>query len=409
MHNDSVNMNKTQLEEFFSGLQSGLESYRNVRAKYNKRMAFDFNSVDFFWPGENKVSEILGFFIDPQQTHGQGDAFLRQFLLRDELEDARNIYDKEKKATLHLEHRTDEWRRVDIVIEIGNKGYFIGIENKVGTAADQFQQLAHYSGHLSNKAKRGYFLYYLTPSGNDPSEYSITEDELNKLRDSKNFATLSYENDIIDIFESFEHCCQADNVRAFIRDFNQHLKKRFTGEKFMSEANYIAQYIQDSPQRQNTAIDILYSQWSIWDQLYQGLRGDIFEEYSNDYEISMPETVGQFMNTSGTDLLVLSKSNWQSTSIRLRFNQKYARGLHVGIAKEQHNESLKAVREKFPEDSHNDFWVCFSFIKEYSDWYEFPEPWRKMIKASDEPCPLAEEMIEIVNKYAEALEALEKS
>jgi PD-(D/E)XK nuclease superfamily len=41
-----------------------------------------FNALDLFPINENATSSILAFLLDPRETHGQNDAFLRLFIRR---------------------------------------------------------------------------------------------------------------------------------------------------------------------------------------------------------------------------------------------------------------------------------------------------------------------------------------
>ncbi len=399
--------NVVLLEELFSGLQAGLASYRSVRSTYDKRMAFDFNSVDFFWPGENKVSEILGFFLSPNKSHGQGDAFLKKFLERDELKDALERYTG--SATVHIEYRIEKDRRIDIVIEIGKNDYFIGIENKVGTATDQRNQLFDYNQHLDKISRGHYFLYYLTPWGQEPSEYSLSEENRKTLTEKKRFGTLAYSEEIIDLFEDFEHCCEADNVRAFIRDFNQHLKKRFRGEKFMSESNYILEFLQGSSKRQNTALDIINARWDFWNELYQGLRKDILEYCKlNGYKIEMDETINTIItNTSCVTFISVSLPNWKKTFIEFQFGNTRGRDIFYGISHRNHEGKLDSIKNSGIElIQRHEWWVTNERWKNYHDWESTDAPWRKMIKNGIETCPLANEIFKIIEKYMDALGTL---
>jgi len=240
-----------QLSSFFEGLDTSLKAYREVRKSFDRKIAFDFNSVDFFSPGEKKVSEILAFFLNPDATHGQGDTFLLCFFNTLDPK-AKKAYNASKSVQVELEHRTDINRRIDITIRIGDDNYWVGIENKVGTAADQAQQIAHYSEYLRQQSKsetsdNNFTLFYLTPGGHNPSEHSISTDQRKSLEDTETLKNLNYSNDIIGLFENFEQKCEADNVRAFIRDFNKHLKQRFKGEFQMTENLIIKDYVKDNP------------------------------------------------------------------------------------------------------------------------------------------------------------------
>lgn len=405
----NIYSDKAKLESLFSGLKSGLDAYKSIRGIYNEKMAFDFNSLDFFRPGENKISELLGFYLNPKQTHGQGDSFLRALLQRKDLGDAYNLYRGE--AQVYLEFATDEKRRIDIVIEIGDGDFYIGIENKVGTACDQFNQLSDYSTYLHNISKQNYFLFYLTPSGHEPSEYSLREEELNDLKKNNKFSTLSYEDDIIELFTIFESVCKADNVRAFTRDLNQHLKKRFRGEKFMNESNYITSFLEGSPEHQNTALDVVYSQWTILEQLYQGLKFDLSSHYSGQYKIKMPETVQDAIKgNKHINLISLSKPDWKHTNVEFQFGNTFGKGIFHGISHQHHNGKLAAVENEQIQllEPPHEWWVTQKIWENYQDWYDSGDPWRKMIKHRNESSALFQEMSEIIDGYFKALENVEQ-
>ena len=220
-----IQSEEMKLERLFRGLQAGLDSLRVVRALYNERVAFEFNSIKFFCPNENKMSEILAFFLDPAETHGQKTAFLNQFLEKFELVAAAKLVENGHKVKVTTEAPTEERRRIDITIEIGRGDYMIGIENKIW-AADQPKQLSDYSAHLKqltgHTKEDGYTLFYLSPDGHSPSEGSLSKEEQVSLKNKQQLRIISYGDDIIKLLDNFESVCKADNVRAFIRDFRQY-------------------------------------------------------------------------------------------------------------------------------------------------------------------------------------------
>lgn len=104
------------------------------------------------------------------------------------------------KNVLHVDHRIDsmaeaelevvidDQRRVDIVIRNGNNVY--PIEVKIG-ACDQKAQLYDYYSHYFKDSPDG-IIYYLTPTGWDPSEASIkSEDDTRRLQE-KNIQKRSF-------------------------------------------------------------------------------------------------------------------------------------------------------------------------------------------------------------------------
>jgi hypothetical protein len=240
---------KEFFNDFFHGLDAGLKSLKEIRAVYDERVAFDFSSVRFFWPNENKISEILAFFLDPNKNHGQKLAFLRAFLEHVNLPDAIELLDKKKKVSVILEDSTEEKRRIDITVKIGDDFTF-AIENKIyDWTQDQDKQLEAYDRHLNETGKK-YVLYYLTPNGHEPPTTSIDKELLQKRKDSGNFKCISYSGDrgIIEVLSKFELVCRADNVRAFIKDFQQYLKWQYTGEVTMDEQKFVNEYVEKNPQ-----------------------------------------------------------------------------------------------------------------------------------------------------------------
>jgi len=73
-------MEEKNIVAYFSGLSATIKSVKEVQKLYNHQLAFNFNSLNFLRPGENKYSEILAFFLNPKEVHGQGNIFLKLFL-----------------------------------------------------------------------------------------------------------------------------------------------------------------------------------------------------------------------------------------------------------------------------------------------------------------------------------------
>ena len=224
-------MNEKQVQEefltkFFHALQAGLDGLQTVRAAYDKRIAFSFSAMNFFDPDENKISEILAFFLNPTKFHGQKEVFLKVFLEAFCLTDALGLL-ATQMPIVERETRIDGDRRIDITIRFKSE-YLIGIENKIG-AADQPMQLFDYHKWLEKESNDRYTLFYLTRDGRNASSGSIDEKVAAKLTTSGKLQCVSYANHIIRLFEDFEKVCAADNVRAFIRDFTQYLKQRYIG------------------------------------------------------------------------------------------------------------------------------------------------------------------------------------
>lgn len=216
-----VNIN--EVEKLLQEANAKIEAFEEFKEAYNKQLAFDFNFLKFFRLHENKVSEILAFFLNKNKSHGQGDIFLREFLNYFGINDDKV---ENLSTTIQLEESTNENRRIDIYIEIG--GFVIAIENKIW-AVDQNKQLADYSKYLQGKNGEKFLLLYLTPYGKSPDESSISEENKAELTQNNQYREISYRNDIIPLIEKWIGVCEADNVSYFLKEFKKHLDIRFNG------------------------------------------------------------------------------------------------------------------------------------------------------------------------------------
>ncbi len=226
---------------FFEGLDAGLKSLREVRAVYDEQVAFEFNSTRFFGPNENKTSEILAFFLSPNECHGQKATFLNLFVNQFKIQVPPILFEDLKTIKVTCEDPTPERRRIDITIVFGDSDYVIGIENKFGRAADGRNQLKDYAEDLRRRTSsdKKWTLFYLTPNRENPSGDSIDETRRDELVKSENLRMISYHRDIIELLGRFELACKAESVRAFLKDFRQYLKQRYLGETVMGETEFV--------------------------------------------------------------------------------------------------------------------------------------------------------------------------
>lgn len=243
------------LENYFEILQTKFKLTKDYRKAYGKVLSPDFNSFNFWWLDENKVSDILAFFLDPDQGHAQGNIFLKKFSEIFNLKWDINM--SSIKVTVTREYITDEKRRIDIVIDFNKGEYLIGIENKIyETTEDQVNQLKHYSDFLNSKSKGCYCLLYLAPRNKKIAEHSIPNDQMEVLIQNGKLKKISYEEDIIECVHTFAINSESERVRAFLLDFERELKQRFIGEKFMDEHDLIVDFANSNIQNLETTLKI---------------------------------------------------------------------------------------------------------------------------------------------------------
>ncbi len=127
-----------------------------------------FNVFDtLVYSDEKKHSAFIAMLLDPQESHGQKDKFLKMFLAV--VGDTTEINTKTSEVYTEFPIDNNEGR-IDIFIEDKKGKKAIAIENKIW-AKDQPKQLKRYDTFLKNNYEI-YALYYLTLDGKEASEYS---------------------------------------------------------------------------------------------------------------------------------------------------------------------------------------------------------------------------------------------
>lgn len=248
-----MTQNIAHIETLFREVKFKNELQSKLDNVYRKALLLDFNSLDFVKWNENKVSEIIAFFLDPHESHGQGDLYLRMFVEYFELS---FYYSDESKIQVILEESTDNNRRVDIVISYDNFKRVIGIENKIYPwTKDQPFQVADYIKHLKTYCKtEDYHLIYLAPQGKVLDKNSAGENYEEMLADGK-LKLINYEEHIIDLVHRFAMHTDNDRLRSFIKDFELKLRNNFIGIN-MNEENEIVKYIKASEDNIRTAFSV---------------------------------------------------------------------------------------------------------------------------------------------------------
>jgi hypothetical protein len=224
-----------KIEKLLRVVESKIEAHNEFKKEYDRQLAFDFSLFNFFNVGENKVSQILAYFLDEKKNHGQGNAFLNEFV---------NMFCNQEIDTsdsdIVCEKATTKNRRIDIYI--GLPSTTIAIENKIW-ADDQPNQLKDYSTFLEKKTKGNFLLFYLTPYGSEPSEKSIDEALKQKLVESEKLKIISYKHDIIELINRWLVICEADSVSHFIKEFKKFLEIKFLGNNTLNMSKNLREII----------------------------------------------------------------------------------------------------------------------------------------------------------------------
>src|SRR5262249_5386935 len=89
----------------FLGMVSQIgDAHERAKKLYLHRFAPDYDTFDFIEPDEMRLSKIVAWFLNPNQTHGQGSLFLRLFL-----------------DTLRVETQSEDCDHADVRTEVSIK------------------------------------------------------------------------------------------------------------------------------------------------------------------------------------------------------------------------------------------------------------------------------------------------
>lgn len=215
-----------EIKNIINVVKTRTDAHLKFKKEYDKQLAFDFSLFQFFYIGENKISQILAYFLDEKQNHGQGNIFLNEFIkifCNKEVNIQNSINICEKGISNN--------RRIDIYIELDD--LIIAIENKIW-ADDQKDQLSDYANFLENKSKGNYLLLYLNPYGLKPSLESINNEFRENLIAQKKLKIISYKYDIINLINNWLVICQADNVSHFLKEFKKFIEIKFLGKNTLN-------------------------------------------------------------------------------------------------------------------------------------------------------------------------------
>ena len=167
-------MNKTEAIEalkYFIDDNEDLESLETRLDRFNI-----FESLGLVRQ-EIRHSAFLRWLLDPTETHGLGDYWLRQFLKKvikngeEILGNTFSLFDLDGWDLTQAEVRR-EWRNIDILILDKNNQFVCVIENKVdsGESGDQLKRYLQLVEQEFAQYKKAFV--FLTKFGNSPSEDS---------------------------------------------------------------------------------------------------------------------------------------------------------------------------------------------------------------------------------------------
>lgn len=173
-----------ELESFFVN-NPHLEAIRAHLGRFNPIKVMGMMDMEI------RHSSILGWLMDPQETHGLGDKFLKAFLSQ-----ALRGYEGPEKPTALALSQADlsdaivrkEWRNIDLLVLSPRNGWIFIVENKYHSAQHS-NQLTRYFDEVEKcffassnyRSIRGIFLSLWDEVPEDPRYATITYEDVTRL------------------------------------------------------------------------------------------------------------------------------------------------------------------------------------------------------------------------------------
>jgi len=225
----------SEVEKFFSDIKHKVEPQQR---RHDRQWATGFNVFDFIEPDENKLSDVLAWLLDPRESHGQGDLFLRllfkQLGLGADAKLTAGAMVQREAPTFGIQKYR---RRMDVLVKAGA---WLVIENKVDSL-EQPEQVKDYLEHLHRCTRSRPIqgaLIYLTTNGRLPE--SLRPAVLKKCEESGRLHCWSYQVKLRNWLEDCRRGCEAQKIKIFLMDFIGYIEsmlKRESENKQEKEAD----------------------------------------------------------------------------------------------------------------------------------------------------------------------------
>ena len=149
------------------------ESFARLSQLVNKPNIFDILKISRM---EIRHSNMLAWLLDPNENHGLGDSFIREFISHASTNIDTGTALRILTGNLNTFKIYREWNNIDILLVSSELSTVVAIENKVGAkehnaGGTQEKQTLAYKKSIEDHYRDYCKLFvYLTPEGDDPSD-----------------------------------------------------------------------------------------------------------------------------------------------------------------------------------------------------------------------------------------------
>lgn len=216
------------LSRFFCELSSRNSVFTDLKRQSDRFLSSEFSCFKYLSLDENSMSDYIGLILDPSGVHGQRELFLNLFI--------DYLHQKGIEGVPRLQYliKREQWANGRIDIFLHCRDTAIIIENKPYTV-DQKDQLRRYFEYICNTYKNVFMLYL--SAANEPSIYSIPEDLLNNLKNSKKFCTIKLYDFSADYLRTCYEKCESQKFRYFLYDFIEAMTITFKYKEEVKDAD----------------------------------------------------------------------------------------------------------------------------------------------------------------------------
>jgi hypothetical protein len=294
-------------QNFISTVVAKLSDLKAMQWRLDRETADRFNPFNVMHPNENATSRIISFLLNPMETHGQRDVFLKLFISK--------FIPEWSDFDCPIARPVQIGSPVDLAFSDGT--FWLGVENKCFYARDQDDQVDRYLAALRRKSGNSkYRLMYLSPRGEEPPGHSHKPENVEEYKDylivgawidgvqTTDSSPGERPKCIPNVLSWLDDCrreCVPDNVVTFITQFSKYINAEIGREK---EVNMITSEItrlamQD---RQNLESALLICKSEV------AIRRKVVTEFLN----LLGQELKNWAENQGSDWEVTSKWNGKS-------------------------------------------------------------------------------------------------
>jgi hypothetical protein len=367
-----------QVASLLSLIREMSTAHRDAKNLYLDRLAPDYNVFDFIEPDEMRLSKIIAWLLNPDQTHGQGSLFLRLFC---ELTGTPIEPEHYARAEVRTEVAIKDGR-LDVLVS--TPGLRLAIENKPW-AGDQDSQLQRYFAFFNSFGTSLYRVIYLTPKGTEPPEQSIPETDRKRRIEVRQLQLWSYTEQVLDWLTRCRAECRADRVSIFIDEFSRYIRTVFAGMKDRTMSDHLVDEIVGSAERVSAAMQVI----ALSDTIRQRLLSSLKEQLTKKLPGRLIELNDDpWARYSGLTITATVESSCQFV---MEFQGTQFNDLVIGVSPRSKKnlaqvgeyEALhKALVDNFGTASQNDNWIWYRsasaadpLLPVVRHWSTATEPW----------------------------------